>query len=182
MAEGPKFITFSHTPQLVTVTGSDIAERVLNAAKYNEVANTNLEAVFQLLLNQAKQAHATPHELPEMIYIISDMEFDACVTNSESTNIDNARRMFAEAGYDLPSVVFWNVNSRNRQQPVRMHATGTILISGSSLHIFDMIANGALTPVAFMNHVLQSPRYAKIQYKRAERQPVETCGTPVSTG
>ena len=59
-------------------------------------------------------------------------------------------------------MVFWNVQSRNSQQPVRKNEEGVILVSGCPPRLFSMVAGGRLEPAAFMLEVLQSERYAPI--------------------
>ena len=61
------FITFSARPQLVELKGRDIAEKVRYCAEYNEVANTNLQAVFEVIIKTAVK-HAVPQEdMPKKI-------------------------------------------------------------------------------------------------------------------
>ena len=156
------FITFSATPQLVQIKGADIVEKVNYCASFNEVANTNIQAVFELILNTAMKHNIPQSEMPSALYIISDMEFDFCTYNADMTNFEYAKKIFADNGYTLPQVIFWNVDSRNTQQPVTMNEQGVILVSGLSPRIFAMIKSGNLSPYAFMLEVLNSERYAKI--------------------
>ena len=156
------FITFSHRPQLVEIKGNDLYEKIRYCASYNEVANTNIEAVFQLILKTAIDNHLPQSDLPEKLYIISDMEFDYCASNASLSNFENAKRMFERAGYKLPKIVFWNVASRNRQQPVTENEQGVALVSGCSPRIFSMVMDGMIGPYDFMLSVVQSERYAPI--------------------
>ena len=156
------FITFSENPQLIEVKGKDIFEKVNYCAGFNEAANTNIRAVFELILNTAVKHKIPNGEMPSALYIISDMEFDDCVDNAEMTNFDYAKKIFAENGYTLPQVVFWNVDSRNSQQPVTMNEQGVILVSGTSPRIFSMIKSRNLSPMSYMLEVLNSERYADI--------------------
>ena len=100
--------------------------------------------------------------MPAKIYIISDMEFDRCVADRSVTNYEYAKQQFAKCGYQLPEVIFWNVQSRNTQQPVTMNEQGVALVSGCSPRIFSMLKAGILSPYAFLLEVLGSERYANI--------------------
>ncbi|MCQ4637710.1 DUF2828 domain-containing protein [Anaerovorax odorimutans] len=163
--EGPfknHFITFSHKPQLVEIKGRTIYEKVVYCTGFNEVANTDIQKVFELVLKTAVKNRLPQKELPETIYIISDMEFDSCTENAQMTNFEYAKRMFSKHGYALPRLVFWNVDSRNRQQPVKLNEQGAALVSGCSPRIFSMISSGNLTPYAYMMEVLNSERYDRI--------------------
>jgi hypothetical protein len=135
---------------------------VRHAASYNEVANTNISKVFSLILNTAVKNKLPQEELPSTIYIVSDMEFDRCSRDASVTNFEHAKKRFEKHGYTLPNIVFWNVASRNEQQPVTAHETGVALVSGASPRIFSMLTTGILSPAAFMEEVLGSERYSKI--------------------
>ena len=156
------FIEFSEHPQLIEIKGKTFADRLRYLTSFNEIANTNLEAVFELVLNAAVNNHVKQEELPTKIIIISDMEFDCCMEDASITNFKNAKEKFEKFGYKLPEVVFWNAASRNRQQPVTMNEQGVALVSGVTPRIFSMIAGGNLSPYTFMLEVLESERYAKI--------------------
>lgn len=159
------FITFSENPQLVEIKGDDILEKVRYCHSYNEVANTNIQKVFELILNAAKKNDLPQDELPKKLYIVSDMEFDCCTEDASLTNFEYAKKLFEEAGYILPEVVFWNVASRNRQQPVTKNEQGVALVSGCTPKLFSMIAEGnvsAMTPYQIMLDVLCGERYKKI--------------------
>jgi len=156
------FITFSHNPKLVEIKGKDLVEKVQYCETFNECANTNIQKVFDLILSTAVKNKLPQEELPEMLYFISDMEFDCCADNAELTNFEHAKKLFEDHGYKLPQVVFWNVQSRNQQQPVSMNEQGVILISGCTPRIFSMVANGKFDPVLLMKEVLLSERYAPI--------------------
>ena len=156
------FITFSEKPQLVQIKGKTILEKVRYCHGFNEVANTNLQRVFELILNAAVKNAVPQEELPSTLYIISDMEFDACAEGADVTNFEYAKKRFEEAGYKLPRVVFWNVQSRNTQQPVTQNEQGVALVSGCSPRIFGMLTAGTLSPMGYMLDILGSERYAKI--------------------
>ncbi|MCD8286288.1 MAG: DUF2828 family protein [Clostridia bacterium] len=157
-----RMILFSRSPQYIYVKGNDFADRVKYVMSFCEVANTDIQKVFDLILNAAVQNHLPQEELPERIYVISDMEFDEAFTGASETNFEAARAKFLAAGYNLPEVIFWNVQSRHNQQPVRSNEQGVALVSGCSPAIFDMVASGNLDPMKAMTDILFSERYAPI--------------------
>lgn len=156
------FITFSERPCLVEIKGKDLYERVKYCMGFNEVANTNIEAVFELILQTAVKNHLPQKELPSTIYLVSDMEFDCCAKKSGKTNFENAKKQFAKQGYKLPQVVFWNVASRLLQQPVTQNEQGVALVSGCTPRLFQMVMEGALSPYQYMLQVLENERYRRI--------------------
>ena len=156
------FITFSANPQLVEIKGRDICEKVMYAMSYNECSNTNIEKTFDLILNTAVKNRLKKSDLPSRIIIVSDMEFDNATADSQMSNFENAKLKFKRAGYELPSLVFWNVNSFNRQQPVTKNDRGVTLVSGMSPQIFAMLKEDNLNPYQFMMSVISSARYERI--------------------
>ncbi len=157
------FITFSRNPKLVQIRGRDIAEKVRYCASFNEVANTDLEKVFSLILDTAVKHRMPQAQLPEKLYIVSDMEFDRCMENGSKTHFQAAREAFAAQGYRLPEVVFWNVASRHGHQPVTRDDRGVALVSGCTPRLFQLVAGGAADPYRMMLEVLSGPRYADIR-------------------
>ena len=156
------FITFSAHPRLVEIKGQDIFEKVKYTMSFNEVANTNIEKTFDLILDTAVKNRLKQSDIPSRLIIISDMEFDSCAEHSSLTNFENAKAKFAKRGYKLPSLVFWNVNSFNRQQPVKMNDQGAVLVSGMSPQIFSMLKDDKLDPYTFMMSVISSARYERV--------------------
>lgn len=156
------FITFSKSPQLVQIKGKDFVDRMMYCISYNEVANTNLQAVFTLILKTALEYNMPQSEMPELLYIISDMEFDSCVEDAGLTNFEYAKQLYESHGYRLPQIVFWNVQSRQQQVPVRMNDRGVALVSGASPMIFRMAMSNEVDPYQFMMRTIGSERYAPI--------------------
>ena len=157
------FITFSMNPRLVEIKGRDIVDKARYCETFNECANTNIQKVFELVLNAAVRNRVSQKDLPATLYIISDMEFDLCAADASLTNFERAAKMFQRAGYRLPNVVFWNVSSRNQQQPVTMNEQGVALVSGCSPRIFSMVMEGTLDPFTYMLSVIDTERYAQIK-------------------
>ena len=156
------FITFSESPQLVEIKGRSIEEKVRYCRTFNEIANTDIQKVFELILNAALNNNVPQSELPETLYIISDMEFDCCAENADMTNFEYAKKLFESNGYKLPNVVFWNVQSRNTQVPVKKNEQGIALVSGCTAKLFEAVMNGELDPYEFMLSAVCTERYEKI--------------------
>ena len=156
------FIEFSRDAKLIEIKGETFVDRLRYLLTFNDVADTNIEAVFDLILNAAVHNHIPQEEMPATLYLISDMEFNSCVRNAGATNFENAKKKYEAQGYKLPNVVFWNVQSRNRQQPVTMNEQGVALVSGCTPRLFSMVASGNIDPYNFMMEVVGSERYEKI--------------------
>ncbi len=156
------FIEFSENPQLIEIKGETFSDKVRFIETFNEIGNTNIEKVFELIYAAAVDNNIPQEELPKTLYIISDMEFDSCTNGAKQTNFEYAKKLFESAGYTLPNIVFWNVQSRNMQQPVTKNEQGVALVSGCTPKLFDMVISGELDPYSFMLEAVCSERYDKI--------------------
>ena len=167
------YITFSERPHLVDLSkGKNLREKIQIALKHSEVANTNIEAVFDLILTTAKKNNMEQSDLPANILIISDMEFDGCATSNgggryargrvDARLFDEIAKRYAEAGYKLPRLVFWNVNSRTNTIPIKENEAGVALVSGFSPNIAKMVMSGQTDPYECLLETLNSDRYKPI--------------------
>lgn len=156
------FITFSTNPRLVEVKGQDLLTKLQYISSFNECADTNIQAVFELILKTAVRNNVPQEEMPERIFIISDMEFNYCAQNAGMTNFEYAKKIFAQAGYKLPKVIFWNVASRALQLPVTKNEQGVTLVSGCNARLFEQVLSDNVDPYAFMMETVGSSRYEKI--------------------
>jgi hypothetical protein len=155
------FMTFSERPELVKVSGATLSDKMRNIGTANWGMNTNIQAVFDVILKAAKAAGADATDVPKIVYIVSDMEFDRSTRNSDKTAFENAKKQFEKAGYVLPHIVFWNVNARNTNVPVTKNEGNVTLVSGLSQSTFAQVVQGK-TPYESMIDVLNGPRYAQI--------------------
>lgn len=155
------FVTFSGRPTLEYLKGN-VVERFRQLKRAHWEMNTNLQAVFTLILNTAIKNKLEEQHLPRTVIIISDMEFDRCCNGLDSfTAIAN---QYASAGYTMPRLVFWNVNGRVGNVPVSAKQTGVALVSGASPAIMQSVLEGRdFTPRGIMLHTLSGERYARIQ-------------------
>lgn len=152
------FITFSRKPELQKLNGN-LQSRYHQLLKANWDMNTNLEAVFDLILNQAVKNNIEQSEMPTKILIMSDMEFDQS-TRGSFTAQEMIKQKYDENGYQIPDIIYWNIQSRNENFPVRFDEMGTALISGLSPSIVKSIMGGEkMNPKKIMEKTLYSKRY-----------------------
>ena len=158
------FLEFSSTSQLVKIRSKSIVDA------WNEVSqsttwcgSTNLQSAFDAILSAAVSNRVPAEEMPSVLYIISDMEFDSACDNNKATNFEVIKRKYRAAGYEMPVICFWNVSARQNQSPVKRDESGTILVSGCSPSIFSqVISNTTVTPYDFMLETLNKERYNSI--------------------
>lgn len=155
-------ITFENRPHLVEIHGDTLRDKLKYIGNLDWGNSTNLEAVFDLILETAVNNRAKQTEMPQVLYIFSDMEFNSCMRNANRTVYENARELFNLYGYEMPAVVFHNVNSWQMQTPVTAATRGTALSSGASTFTLEHKFDGNVTPMSHMLRVLNSERYAMI--------------------
>ena len=161
-----KYITFSRNPRFVDFSDKKtLFDKINLAFKYNEIANTNIEGVFDLILNIAIENKIPQDEMIKNILIISDMEFDRAQSSRrplEKTLFYNIERKYKEAGYKLPKLAFWNVCSRTKTIPVKENDLGVCLISGYSQNVLQMVMSEKYDPYEVLIEILNKERYEKI--------------------
>lgn len=155
-------ITFESTPHLMEIHGATLQDKLRYIGSLPWGGSTNLEAVLDLILRTAVKSRAKQSEMPQVLYIFSDMEFNCAMSNADMTVYESAKRKFEAVGYHMPAVVFHNVNSWQMQTPVTAHTRGTALTSGASTHALSHRFDGNVTPMDHMLRVLNGERYAMI--------------------
>jgi hypothetical protein len=155
------FITFSGEPRLQKIAGENLLDKMNSIERSDWAMNTDLQKVFDLILDTAIKNSVLEDELPETIYIISDMEFDdACY--EEKTNFEVIKEKYEQAGYKTPNLVFWNVDARSGLNlPVQKNEQGVSMVSGFSPVIFKMVVEKK-TPEQVMFDTINSERYSNI--------------------
>ena len=155
------YITFSHTPKLVNVNKDTLRDNLKEAERHTEVANTNIKAVFELILETAIRYHMGQEEIPKQVLIVSDMEFDgACTSRPTETLFQTINRMFVQAGYNMPKLIFWNVHSLTNTVPVRPHdGFPCALVSGFSPAIIKMVMSDKADPYEAVVDAIMDKRY-----------------------
>ena len=173
------FITFSSHPELQEIYGNNIYEKVANMSRANWGMDTNIEAVFKLLLDTALKNHCTQEEIPSKIYIISDMQFNPWWMRGGSRNqtlFEEIRREWNFMGYELPSIVYWNVRASDKGM-FQQTCSGfnCCMVGGYSASLFRDVINGTiveidekgkkrerLDPMTVMYKTLMNERYDSV--------------------
>ena len=157
------FITFSERPQLQVLKGS-LSERYNQLERADWDMSTNVEKVFSTILQSAVTNNVPESEMPTMIIILSDMEFNQGTRNNWNKTAQNTfESKYAEAGYKMPKIIYWNINARNDNFPVQFNKEGVGLVSGFSPSLLTSVLSGKdLTPLSMMMEVIGSERYSLI--------------------
>ena len=153
------YISFASRPQLIDIQGVDFVDKVYRIYKTNLCDNTNLEAVFDLLLFIACKFNVKKEDIPKTIVIISDMEIDISTARrfaflrgrdnsaysqwtkeTTATEMEKIRQYWAKFGLKLPRLIYWNVNARN--DTILDAGPNVSFVSGMSPTLFKQILTG----------------------------------------
>jgi hypothetical protein len=171
------FMTFTEVPILQFLTGkNNIADRLTQLGRHAGL-NTNIESAFRSLLDHAVNNKVVQEEMPTMMLILSDMEFDAFRNWDNPTAQNMVEKLYAEANaklkasgtdivYVVPKTVWWKINARQDNQPVQFGKTGSALVSGFSPALLKSILSGGLsefTPYNVMMKTISDTRYDVVQ-------------------
>jgi hypothetical protein len=154
------FLTFSGKPELMHLKGG-INSKIDQMVQSEWGMNTDLNKAFVKILDVAVKGNVAQEDMPAMVLILSDMQFDACVKHDDSA-IQMIARKYEEAGYTLPKVVFWNLNASYGNAPVKFDKSGTALVSGFSPAVVKPLLAGDLetfTPESVMLKTIMDDRY-----------------------
>ena len=163
------FMTFDHKPSFVKLKGTTLRDKIQSIPCI--CSDTDLEAAFDLILRSAISGNVAPKDMPKALIIISDMEFNAAT--STYTDAQKCRQQdyyelmtkkFAQAGYQIPNVVFWNVDARNDTFHSKSNVPGVQMVSGLSASVFKSVLDSiGCTAYEAMMKTLNSPRYEVIK-------------------
>ena len=154
------FLTFSAKPELLHLKGG-INSKIDQMVKSDWDMNTDLNKAFAKILDVAVKGNVAKEDMPAMVLILSDMQFDACIKHDDSA-IEMIARKYEAAGYTLPKVVFWNLNASYGNAPVKFDKSGTALVSGFSPAVVKPLLAGDLenfTPESVMLKTIMDDRY-----------------------
>ncbi len=158
------FISFSSQPKFHKIKGKTFKER-MQSVRLGDVASTNLQAVFDMILTRAFYYSVPQEDMPKILLIVSDMEFDEACSNNSLTNFEVIRSKYRDASYEMPTVVFWNVNSCNTQSPITIDERGAVLIGGCSPVVLKYALGQTTTPMQMVLNVTENDRYKNIVFE-----------------
>lgn len=153
------FLTFSGEPELLHLKGNVVQKLEQMVASKWEM-NTDLVKAMKLILNTAVKGNVPQEEMPKVLLILSDMQFDRC-TRFDDTAMQAIERLFSNAGYDVPQIVFWNLNASDNV-PVKSDKSGAALVSGFSPAIAKAVLaadTSDFTPEAIMLKTIMQDKY-----------------------
>ena len=169
-----KIMAFSNNPKMITVNCNTLRDNIEKLLKNTECSTTNVESVFDLILKTAKKCNATQADMPKNVLIISDMQFNIAMWDTDSfglplcnqniqendTLFENIEKKYKDCGYELPKLIFWNVSRYNDGTvPIQSSRNGVILLSGFSKELVDMVCCSDLDPYKALCRQLNKPRY-----------------------
>lgn len=159
------FMTFSAEPEFQHVNSQlTLAGRLSSMRNADWGMNTDFGKAFRKILEIGTENHIAPEHMPKSLLVISDMEFDESCGNPGMTAYEEIRAAYAAAGYEMPGLIFWNVNSRANRFQVNKDMPNCQLASGEAPAVFKQVITALnMTPYEAMITNLNSKRYSIIR-------------------
>lgn len=160
-----QFITFGAKPKLISLDGMDtLREKLVKTYQETDCSNTNIKAVFDLILRTAINSKMSQEDMPKNIVVISDLQFDGQAFNFTQPLFEAIAQEYSTYGYQLPRLIFWNVNEYySNVVPIQQNELGVVLISGYSQNLVKMVMSGETDPYECLVKALQDDRYKPIE-------------------
>ncbi|BAU40066.1 hypothetical protein [Ralstonia phage RSP15] len=153
-------MSFTDRPELTHIAGENLSDRLKALDKLRVGYSTNVESAVSELLRVAKANKVDEKYMPKYLLILSDMQFNSIGPRYSDTAYKSFVKQYQEAGYQMPNVVFWNLNARLGSNPVQMDTNGVALISGFSPAILERVLGAQnIDPMSIMLDTLNNPRY-----------------------
>ena len=167
------YISFASEPQLIEIRGVDFVDKVRRIYETNLCDNTNLVAVFDLLLDMVLSGKAKAKDLPDSIVVISDMEIDSMTGSwvsgygrqgvwteeTAATEMEKVRAKWASFCLKVPKLIYWNVDARSNV--ILDSGPNVTFVSGASPVLFEQVVRG-VSGIDLMLEKLNSSRYSDI--------------------
>lgn len=156
-------IPFSSDARLSRFKGSNIYEKLLNLDMTPWYGSTNLQSAFDLILETALDNKVSVEDMPKTLIVVSDMQFDKACRSNKRSNFEQIKKKYKKSGYEMPNIIFWNVNAYGKDSPVEFDENGTALVSGASPAILKSVLSAEfLTPEKIMLDTVHSERYSAV--------------------
>lgn len=156
-------ITFHQNPQFAVIPDGTIFSKWNVIKKIPWGGSTNIQGVFNLILNAGKTNNLKQEDMPAIILIISDMQFNKATSQNHLTNFEAIEEQYKKSNYIRPNIVFWNVNGYD-DFPVSVQDNGTALVSGFSPSLMKgFLNNGKFDPYEILRTLLDDPRYDAVR-------------------
>lgn len=150
-------ITFSANPSIIQIPKGTIKEKVNFIAKQEWQMNTNLDKAMDLILKIAVDGNVPIEDMPNHLLILSDMEFDG--QGGKAPVAARIRQKFEAAGYSMPNIIWWNIQSRHGHTPIRFDQPGMALVGGFSPSLMKSLLANEIDPVRQMMATVDIERY-----------------------
>lgn len=155
-------ITFSETPTFHVVKGNTLYEKAQSLLRADWGRSTNIQKVFDLILQKASNAHIPSNQMPQRIIILSDMQFNSADDNY-TTNHQAIKDKYTTTGYNMPQIIYWNLRGNTDDVPVKYGENGVILLGGFSVSVLNVLLCGDIPDMwGVVRLILDNERYARV--------------------
>jgi hypothetical protein len=143
------FLTFNSNPELGKLErGASLHDKIKSLKDNGWMnrwgGNTNIQSAFQMILDIAVRHNVSNENMPEILAIFSDMQFDQGDKAWSETSYEMMNRMFTEKGYEIPHIIFWNLKANTNGYQVSANKPNTTMLSGYSTRMMDLFLTSSI--------------------------------------
>lgn len=160
---------FSGRPVCAQLKG-DLWEKVATMLNTQDNCTTDLGLCIRTIVATARRNHIPQQDMPDVLLVLSDMQFDQMSYYSHDTSVEYIKKTFEDAGYKAPGIIYWNLAAREtRGVPALANEKGVITVSGFSVNILKAILDGTdlaeqCDPAHIMMKAVYQDRYDLNKY------------------
>jgi hypothetical protein len=136
----PRFSTLDNTKPASLKEKVEIMKEWTNGGRWG--GSTNIHKAIDLLLKIALDNKVPEKDMPKILAIFSDMQFDQGDFTWTKTSYDNISDKFTKAGYQVPHVLFWNLRANAVGFQVKANTPNSSMLSGYSTRMLDLFLSG----------------------------------------
>jgi len=159
-----KFIQFCSESELTDWTKHDFTSALGDCSGWHSsgifngaCGSTRIDKALDMLLSMGKMFNATDEQMPNVLLILSDMQFTDGVYDESSNKgaVEQCIDRWVEAGFQAPKIVYWNLDG-DAGSPATVDSKNTGLVSGFSPSILKAVFSGDdFSPIAIMNRAIE---------------------------
>jgi hypothetical protein len=158
-------ITFHENPTFVKINDGSLKQRWGQLRSIPWGGSTNIQAVFDMILEKSEKANLSEEDSPDTLVIVSDMQFDQVGGYGTGlTNFEAIDKKYAAVGRKRPNILFWNVNGASGDFPVSIDDNGTVMVAGASPSVLKSVFNSAsFDTMSILRQTLDDERYKPVR-------------------
>ena len=156
-----KWIEFSSQAKLHKFPNGTLHQKIKSINSI--IDSTNIKSVFDLILNTYEMFDVPAEKQIKRVFIFTDGQWDSMVSHADLTTFQGIEKMYTDAGYTRPTLIFWNLRAGTIDFPVQADTPDTALVSGFSSDLLQLFLEGGdMNPLSLVHKAIRDERYDRV--------------------